>query len=162
MRYTSQVSKYEKNLEESKMSDRDRIEKVQIEKGNKSPNRIWKKVDVTWKKKPFLRPRCEIAVKNPTWYGTLRHSICMFADRFSTVIARNVDLLHNRFVDISWITGIIKSSPVHKHGPGFNEFPVTGYPGLGSILSIYQFTGHIMDANPAYCLNITYDQERIN
>ena len=39
-----------KNLEESKMSDRDRIEKelkweikVQREKGNKSPKRIWKK-----------------------------------------------------------------------------------------------------------------------
>ena len=86
----------------------------------------------------------------------------MFADRFSTVIARNVDLLHNRFVDISWITGIIIGSPVHKHGPGFKEFPVTGYPGLGSILGIYQFTGHIMDANPAHCLNITCDQERIN
>ena len=49
----------EKNVEESKMSDRNRIEnklktneikpnlkriKVQIKKGNKSPKRIWKKV----------------------------------------------------------------------------------------------------------------------
>ena len=49
---------YSENLEESKMSDRNRIEnefktnelktnlkriKVQIEKGNKSPNRKWKK-----------------------------------------------------------------------------------------------------------------------
>ena len=59
-----------------------------------------------------------------TWYSTLRHSICMFTDRFSTVITRNVDLLHNRFVDISRITGIIKGGPVHKHGPGFKEFPV--------------------------------------
>ena len=42
------------------------------------------------------------------------------------------------------------------------DLPVTGYPGLGSILGIYQFTGHIMNANPAHCLNITCDQEHMN
>ena len=36
---------------------------VQIEKGNKSPNRIWK-VNERIKKKPFLRSRCKIAIKN--------------------------------------------------------------------------------------------------
>ena len=37
--------------------------KVQVEKGNKSPNRIWKVNEQIKKKKSFLRPRCEIAVK---------------------------------------------------------------------------------------------------
>ena len=37
------------------------LKKIQIEKGNKSPNRIWKVNER--EKKQFLRPRCKIAVK---------------------------------------------------------------------------------------------------
>ena len=42
--------------------------KVQIEKGNKSPNKNWKSklAEEKKKKKSFLRPRCKIAVKNAT------------------------------------------------------------------------------------------------
>ena len=44
--------------------------KVQIEKGNKVQEEHGK-VDATSKKKQFLRPRCEIAVKNKKPYSRL-------------------------------------------------------------------------------------------
>ena len=49
--------------------------KVQIEKGNKVQEEHGK-VDATSKKKQFLRPRCEIAVKNPPNIGNIFDSFC--------------------------------------------------------------------------------------
>ena len=50
-------------MSRNKSPNKKREIKVQTEKGNKCPNRIWKSKLVE-KQKSFLRPRCEIAVKN--------------------------------------------------------------------------------------------------